>query len=262
MTEERDAARLDAVSVRFGGVQALADASFRVPRGSITGLVGRNGAGKSTSIHVLAGLLAPDEGGCRLFGTTYDDDAVSIRRRSGFLLSEPALFAYLTPAETLSFLAEAYRVKRDEAERRVADLLAFFELDGVATRTVAGFSTGMRKRLALAAALLHSPELLVLDEPFESLDPLLVRRMKRLLTGYAAAGGSVLLSSHLLDAVEEICDRVVIVEAGRILVEDTTAEATGRAAGRLGRATLEELYASVVEPGAEVALDWLLRRSD
>jgi ABC-2 type transport system ATP-binding protein len=258
MSGSGPAVRLESVSVRFGGVQALDRASFSVPYGSITGLVGRNGAGKSTSIHVIAGLLAADEGGCTVLGTSYDDGASAIRRDTGFLLSEPALFAYLTPPETLRFLAEAYRVPAAEAERRVADLLEFFELGEAAKRTVGGFSTGMLKRLALAAAMIHAPALLVLDEPFESLDPLLVRRIKRLLVDYARGGGTVLLSSHLLDAVDEVCDRVVIVEGGQVVVEAAAGEAMDAAAGRLGRGTLEELYASVVRSGVVQRLDWFV----
>ena len=252
-----DALSLAGVSIRFGGVQALDGVSLHVPRGSITGLIGRNGAGKSTSIRLLAGLLRPDAGEVRVLGRAFDGEALEIRRRTGWLLSEPALFAYLTPYETLRFLAEAYGVADAEGERRTRDLLALFELDGARDRLVDGFSTGMQKRLGLAAALVHAPELLVLDEPFETLDPLIVRKLKRLLARYAAAGGSVLLSSHLIDAVDEICDRVVIMEKGRVVVSGPTQQARRSVEGALGGGTLEELYASVVQDSADVELDWL-----
>jgi ABC-2 type transport system ATP-binding protein len=252
------ALELAGVRVRFGDVTALDDASFHVPPRSVTGLVGRNGAGKSTAIHALAGLLTPERGVVSLHGLRHADATLEIRRRTGFVLAEPALFAYLTPPETLRFLAEAYGVPRGEADRRVARLIAFMELGSATGRTVETFSTGMRKRLALAAALVHAPRLLVLDEPFESLDPLIVRRIKRLLPEYAAAGGAVLLSSHLLDAVDETCDRVVILERGRVVVEATTAQARARVADPDARGALETLYASVVHAdGDDVALDWL-----
>lgn len=239
------------------------DVTFNVPRGSITGLIGRNGAGKTTSINVLAGLLRPDGGDITVLGTKFvdgmgpDQGAATVKESTGFLLSEAALFAYLTPEETLRFLAESYGLSQAEAGRRADDLIAFFELTEARARVVEGFSTGMQKRLALAAALVHSPRLLVLDEPFESLDPMIVRKMKQLLRQYSADGGSVLLSSHLIDAVDEICDRVVILDRGKVVVEGATAEAKNRVKGKLGSATLEELYASVIEGGVDITLDWL-----
>lgn len=257
------ALRLTRVSVRFGAVTALDAVTFHVPTGSITGLIGRNGAGKSTSIHLLAGLLSPHDGEIAVLGKRFDEDdgdpeaAVEIKRGTGYLLSEPALFAYLTPAETLRFLAESYGLSEAEGARRAEDLIAFFELTEARDRVVGGFSTGMQKRLALAAALVHSPRLLVLDEPFESLDPLIVRKIKQLLVQYVRGGGSVLLSSHLVDAVDEICDRVVILDRGQVIVEGATAEAKTRVEGKLGSATLEDLYASVVERGGDTALEWL-----
>jgi ABC-2 type transport system ATP-binding protein len=255
---EHSALRLDRVSVRFGAVTALDDVSLRVPRGSITGLIGRNGAGKSTSIRVLAGLLRPDAGEAEILGQPVRDAPLDTRAHTGYLLSEPALFAYLTPRETLRFLAQVYGLPRADGERRTEELLVFFELDDVGDRLVDGFSTGMQKRLGLAAALIHAPQLLVLDEPFEALDPLIVRKLKRLLLGYAGTGGSVLLSSHLIDAVDEICDRIAILERGRILLAGPTREATSQVAGALpGEGTLEELYASVVESSDVVELDWL-----
>jgi ABC-2 type transport system ATP-binding protein len=186
-----------------------------------------------------------------------DQAAVEIKESTGYLLSEPALFAYLTPVETLRFLAEAYGFSAEEGARRAEDLIFFFELIEARDRVVEGFSTGMQKRLALAAAFVHSPRLLVLDEPFESMDPLIVRKIKKLLVRYVRGGGSVLLSSHLIDAVDEICDRVVILDRGQVIVEGTTTEAKARVEGRLGAATLEELYASVIDSGTDTTLEWL-----
>ncbi|MDB4951592.1 MAG: transporter ATP-binding protein [Gemmatimonadetes bacterium] len=252
-----DALALEAVSVRFGGVQALDGVSLAVPAGSITGLIGRNGAGKSTSIRLLAGLLRPDAGQVRVLGMGFADGATEIKQSTGWLLSEPALFAYLTPYETLRYVAEACGVPDAEGERRTRDLLALFDLEGARDRLVDGFSTGMQKRLGLAAAMVHAPRLLVLDEPFETLDPLIVRKLKRLLVRYAADGGSVLLSSHLIDAVDEICDRIAILEKGRVVVAGPTQQAKAGIAGKLGGGTLEELYASVVQDAADVDLVWL-----
>ncbi|MGI8507872.1 MAG: ABC transporter ATP-binding protein [Gemmatimonadaceae bacterium] len=252
-----EAVRLSNVSVRFGALTALDGASFAVPRGGITGLIGRNGAGKSTCIGAIAGLIQPDSGNVEVFGSPVHESLIEILRRTGFLLSDPALFAYLTPRETLLFLAEAYNVPKLDAAQRTDDLIAFFELGEAADRLVDGFSTGMQKRVGIAAALIHSPELLVLDEPFEALDPLTVRKLKRLLLDYAAGGGSVLLSSHLLDAVDEICDRVVILDQGRVVIAGPTDGAKATVSRDLGSATLEELYAAMVPSGGDIALEWL-----
>jgi ABC-2 type transport system ATP-binding protein len=252
------ALRLAGVHVRFGAVRALDGIGFAVPIGAITGLVGRNGAGKSTAIRVLAGLLPPDAAAAvELLGRDVGRAAREIRANTGYLLSEPALFAYLTPRETLRFLGEAYGVAPAEAGARAEELIAFFGLEEAADRLVEGFSTGMTKRLALAAALVHAPRLLVLDEPFESLDPLMVRALKQLLLRYAAAGGSVLLSSHLIGAVEEICGHIVILEAGRVVADAPTSVARARAEAELGRDSLEDLYASVVAAEALPELGWL-----
>jgi len=297
------AIRVVNLTIRFGEITALADVSFDVPAGSITGLIGRNGAGKSTCIRCLAGLLDPSAGTARdrasraarggreqrhadaprtrardgsdgegmgpgalaavtplisVAGASPATDAALVVARTGFLLSEPALFRYLTPAETLLWIGRAFGLSRIEAQARTDDLLAFFELTEAANRYVDDFSTGMKKRLALAAALVHAPSVLVLDEPFESLDPLMVRALKKLLTDYVAKGGTVLLSSHLIDAVEEICDRVVILEGGRLVTAGTTNEVKASIADRLPEATLEDLYATLVPEEEKRRIGWLV----
>lgn len=301
------AIRVVNLTIRFGEITALADVSFDVPAGSITGLIGRNGAGKSTCIRCLAGLLDPSAGSARdrasraarggpeqrhadaprtrasltardgsdgegmvqgapaavtplisVAGASPATDVALVVARTGFLLSEPALFRYLTPEETLLWIGRAFGLSRIEAQARTDDLLAFFELTEAANRYVDDFSTGMKKRLALAAALVHAPSVLVLDEPFESLDPLMVRALKKLLTDYVAKGGTVLLSSHLIDAVEEICDRVVILEGGRLVTAGTTNEVKASIADRLPEATLEDLYATLVPEEEKRRIGWLV----
>lgn len=262
------AIRVVDLSVRFGEIVALDGVSFDVPAGSVTGLIGRNGAGKSTCIRCLAGLLRPGSGApiagaslpaVTIMGVSPIEEITVVVAATGFLLSEPALFPYLTPAETLEWIGRAFGLSPAEARLRTDDLLTFFELVGAADRYVDDFSTGMKKRLALAAALIHSPSVLVLDEPFESLDPLMVRSLKRLLVDYAVGGGTILLSSHLIDAVEEICDRVVILEAGRCVAAGTTEEVKASIADRLPEATLEDLYATLVPERRERGMNWLVR---
>jgi ABC-2 type transport system ATP-binding protein len=251
------ALRINLIDFSYGNVPALSKVSLGVEQGSIVGLVGRNGAGKSTLINVLAGLLEPSKGTIEILGGSSAGDGKDVMRVTGWLLSEPALFQYLTPPETLDFLADAYRLDRSVGSGRVADLLHFFELDTMETRLTDELSTGNLKRLALAAAMIHAPRLLVLDEPFESLDPLMVRRLRQALVTYARRGGSVLLSSHLLEVVQDICDYVYILELGKIVFEGA-AEQFRAASTTAGEGTaLEALYASVVEPRAEHELLWL-----
>ena len=259
MSTEVDAIVFHGVSISFGAVRALDDVGFRVPIGSITGLIGRNGAGKSTAIRLMAGLHAPggDDPVVELFGRSPRDERQRILAATGFLLSDNALFAYLTAAETLHFIGRANGLSGAETERRMGDLLHIFGLVEAADRYVDDFSTGMGKRLALAVAMIHAPRLLILDEPFEALDPLMVRALKRLLVAYRDGGGTVLLSSHLIDAVDEICDRIVILEQGRVVSAGVTVEVRAGVAERLPSATLEDLYASLVPDERVPDLAWL-----
>lgn len=248
---------LNDVVVTYGSVTALKGVSIRVPHRSITGLIGRNGAGKSTIVRLLAGLVRPDSGYCSILGLPPTEQPVELHRQAGYLLDTPALFSYLGPEETLQFLGEAYGLSVDAIDLRTEDLLHFFGLDSVRFRVVAGFSAGMQKRLALAAAMIHAPRVLVLDEPFESLDPLMVKRLKEMLVQYAAAGGTVLLSSHLIDAVEEICENFVILESGEVIASGAVRDAVNAAATRIDTGALEDLYTSVARPDSETSLTWL-----
>lgn len=224
---------------------ALAGVSLAVHPGEIVGLVGRNGAGKSTLIRAAAGMLAPNAGNVRVIGRDPATDTAEVMRHAGFLLSDPALFAYLSAAETLAVVADQHGWVGEVATRRVAELLALVELEEVGARRVGEYSTGMAKRLALACALLPTPSLLVLDEPFESLDPLVVRRLTRVLAAQRDGGVGVLLSSHLLATVAELCDRVVLIDRGRVLAEGTVPGLIA-AYAPAGEATLDGAYAALI----------------
>lgn len=244
------------IEVSFRNIKALNNVSFDTPAGTITGLIGRNGAGKSTTINILAGLLAPGSGEVLLLGEQ-PPYSPRVKQGVGFVLEDLALFSYLTAEETLLYLGESYGLASD-APKRTEDLLGFFGLRGAKTTLVEDMSTGMRKRLAIAAALIHSPRVLILDEPFESLDPVMVRRVSDILTNFAASGGTILLSSHLINTVENLCDRIVILEQGRVVVAGRTQEAIAASTERLEQATLEQLYISIVQDESTGSLPWLL----
>jgi ABC-2 type transport system ATP-binding protein len=244
---------------RYDTTAALSDVSLTVCGGAIVGLVGRNGAGKSTLVNVLAGLLDPQSGSIELLGHSQPAQRTTAMSMTGWLLSDPALFQYLSAAETLSFLADAYGLDALTAKERIADLMQFFELDQSDARLADELSTGNLKRLALAAALIHAPRLLVLDEPFESLDPLMVRRLRRALVRYARRGGAVLLSSHLLEVVQDICDHVYILDQGKIVFDGAGAQFRSRESSAGQGNALEAMYASLVEGEGRVEqeLSWL-----
>lgn len=235
------------VVVRFPGAPrpALAGVSLAVRAGTVCGLVGRNGAGKSTLIRAAAGLVVPDAGAVRVFGRDPARERVATMRDAGFLLADPALFAYLSAAETLAFVAECHGMPRRAARARAEALLDLFDLRDAGDRWAAEYSTGTAKRLAVAAALAHDPRLLVLDEPFESLDPLAVRALRAALRARADAGAAVLVSSHLLAAVESLCDEVALLERGRVLAAGGAAAVVAAHAPASER-TLEGAYVRLV----------------
>lgn len=251
---------LEGVTFNYGSVVALSDVDLGVPAGILTGLVGPNGAGKSTIINLLAGIIEPTAGTARVLG--HAPGSMEVRRRTGFLLEDEALFEYLTGRELLEFVADAHGVSESDTAERISELVRFFQLTDSIDRLTDEYSTGTRKKLALAAALVHGPSLLVLDEPFESLDPLIVKRLKIELGRFASSGGTALLSSHLLDAVEAICHHVAILLHGRIVFHGDTTEAVQQARTRLGGAPLEDLYSTVVGEGVAPTLDWLHGSSD
>ncbi|MBI5835271.1 MAG: ABC transporter ATP-binding protein [Armatimonadetes bacterium] len=193
-------------------VTAVSDVSFEVGRGEVVGLLGPNGAGKSTTVKLLLGLLRPTAGAARILGQPPDSRAA--RAAVGYLPEETRLYPHLTATETLAFFAQVAGVKAD-----LPALLARVGLTGAAHRRVGEYSKGMNRRLGLAQALLGSPELLVLDEPTSGLDPLGRRDVKQLIGELAAGGTTILLSSHLLAEVEDVCDRVLILCGGRLAAQ-------------------------------------------
>lgn len=254
-TDDRGAPLLvcDGLTVRYASTYesrdaqraALTDVTLTVHPGEIVGLVGRNGAGKSTLIRTTAGLIAPSSGTVRVVGRDPLTDAVHIMRHAGFLLSDPKLFAYLSAAETLAVVADQHGLRGDAAAQRVTEMLDLVELDDARDKRAGEYSTGMAKRLALACAMLPSPSLLVLDEPFESLDPLVVRRLARGLAARRDQGVGVLLSSHLLATVAGLCDRVALIDRGRVLAEGTVSGLIA-AHAPTHEQTLDGAYAALV----------------
>jgi ABC-2 type transport system ATP-binding protein len=250
------ALELDALTKDFSGTLAADRVTLSVPPGSLTGLVGPNGAGKTTSLSMAVGLLRPDSGTARVDGVDVWREPTRAKAMLGVLPDGLALPERLTGSELLRYWGLLRGMDPAVVAARTAELLRILELDEADGRgvLVIEYSTGMRKKIGLATALLHSPRVLVLDEPFEAVDPVSARVLRAILRRFVAAGGSIVISSHVMSLVEELCDRVAIIARGRVLSHGTLDDVRG--AG-----TLEERFVELVgeRTVAEGELTWLGR---
>lgn len=240
----------------FGDFTAVDGIDLRVPAGSFYGFLGPNGAGKSTTIKCLTGLLRPTRGEMRILGLDPLAEPVAVKRRLGVVPEDLALFGRLTGMENLSFVARVHGLPREVFDQRAGELLELMQLGDAAGTLVADYSHGMRKKLSLAAAFLPSPRLLFLDEPFEGIDAVSSRQIKRLLQSFAHRGGTVFLTSHVLEIVERLADHVGIIHRGRLVTQGAMDDL--RAGSGEGR-TLEEIFLDVVGAGTvdDGGLEWL-----
>jgi len=243
---------------RFGDVDAVAGIDLRVPEGSFFGFLGPNGAGKSTTIKCLTGLLRPTAGSMRILGLDPGVHDLDVKRLVGVVPEELALFERLSGEENLAFIGKVHGLSRDVVTRRTADLLSILQLEGKASRSlVVDYSHGMRKKVALAAALSSAPRLLFLAEPFEGIDAITSRQIKVLLQDFVSRGGTIFLTSHVLDIVERLADHVAIIDRGRLVAQGP---ADGLSVSGEGtRRSLEDVFLDAVgaDHQTHAALDWL-----
>ena len=241
---------LERLTKRYGGFTAVEELSLRVDRGEIFGFLGPNGAGKTTTIRMMMGLLLPTSGRIRLGGFDLADDPIAAKRLSGFVPDRPFLYEKLTAAELLRFCGDLYEVDPRVREARIEKLLEVFDLVEWAGELIESFSHGMKQRLAFAAALLHEPQLLVVDEPMVGMDPRGARMLRSLLRSLAREGATLFLSTHSLEIAEALCDRIGIIQAGRLVAVGTLEELRQRAGNAQG---LEEIFLKLT--GADDLLD-------
>jgi ABC-2 type transport system ATP-binding protein len=241
---------------RFGEFVAVDTIDLVVPSGSFYGFLGPNGAGKSTTIKCLTGLLRPSAGTMRILGIDPGQDAVAIKRATGVIPEEQALFERLTAVETLTFVGRVHGLGRDTMKQRIAELLELLDLGASAGKLVADYSHGMRKKLALGVALLPAPKLLFLDEPFEGIDAVASRQIKELLHHFVSHGGTVFLTSHIIEIVERLADHIGIIDHGKLVAQGSLDEL--RRANAAG-STLEEIFIHLVggDDTEKPTLDWL-----
>jgi ABC-2 type transport system ATP-binding protein len=244
--------RIVGLTKRFGDNVALDDLTFTVPHGACYGLVGPNGSGKSTTMRTVVGLARADSGTVEVCGIRTDVDIIGVRRSMGVMLDPLQLFDRLSAREFISTIGELRRLDPDVVARRSAEMFDVLEIDDDADRPIAGYSHGMRKKTALAAALLARPRVVMLDEPFEGVDPVSTRAMRRMLDRFRAGGGTVVLSTHVMDIVERVCDHVGVIHRGRLVASGPIDQL--RDGRRLEDAFIDVVGASDVD---DDALGWL-----
>jgi ABC-2 type transport system ATP-binding protein len=258
------AIRTDKLTRRFGALNAVDGLDLQVAAGQFFGFLGPNGAGKSTTIKMLTGLLAPTSGTIRLLDLDFAKHAVEVKRQIGVVPEGMGLFERLTGPEYLHFVGQMYGLDRITTARRTVELLEFMQLADRRKTLIADYSHGMQKKLALAAAVIHGPRILFLDEPFEGVDALAAGALKALLGRMTSRGATIFLTSHVLEIVERLCSHVGIIHQGKLVAQGSLAELrTGAGQETSGAtSTLEQVFISVVgksgaEPSRLEELSWL-----
>lgn len=262
---------------RFGELLAVDGVNLQVAPGQFFGFLGPNGAGKSTTIKMLTGLLAPSSGQIEILGLDLNADPVNVKRQIGVVPEGMALFGRLTGSEFLNFAGRMYGLDRVTAAQRAAELLEFMQLADQPKKLVTDYSHGMQKKLAMAAAVIHGPKVLFLDEPFEGVDAIAAGTLKSMLQGMIARGATIFLTSHVLEIVERLCSHVAIIHQGRLVAQgsleelragveaqalaagaDASGDGSSRDLASAEKLTLEEIFLRVVGgTRQEQELSWL-----
>jgi len=264
---------------RFGELVAVNQINLTVDGGQFFGFLGPNGAGKSTTIKMLTGLLAPTSGRSRILGLDLEERPIEVKRQIGVVPEGLALFDRLTGAEYLNFVGRMYGLDRATAAQRTAELLDFMQLADRPKALLADYSHGMQKKMALAAAVIHGPKILFLDEPFEGVDTIAAGMLKAMLNRMIARGATIFLTSHVLEIVERLCSHVAIIHQGRLVAQGSleelragvasSANLGGTSAAQIAgdargeKLTLEQIFLAIVgpeasRPRAEEELSWLM----
>ena len=240
--------RLDGVSKSFGEVRALESISFEVPDAHITGLLGPNGAGKTTALRIVYGVLRPDTGQASVDGVDLATDRLAAQRRLGVFPHAQGLYARLTARENILYFGQMHGLSGDALRHRAEELIAALGMEDIADRRTEGFSQGQRVKVALARALVHDPRNVVLDEPTNGLDVAATRQVRTLLRQLREQGRCILFSSHVMQEVSALCDRVVVIAHGTVVAEGTPDDLRRQT----GRESLEDAFVAAI--GSEEGL--------
>jgi len=264
---ETPAIQTHGLTRRFGALTAVEDVTLSVAPGQFFGFLGPNGAGKSTTIKMLTGLLEPSAGSIEILGQPFNASALELKRQIGVVPEGMALLGRLTAPEFLHFVGRMYGLDREITRQRTAELLEFMQLADESRKLVTDFSHGMQKKLAMAAAVIHGPKVLFLDEPFEGVDAIAAGMLKSMLQGMLNRGATVFLTTHVLEIVERLCSHVAIISRGRLVANGSISDLRAGVASTLPgaaeqqRLTLEEIFLSIVGAGGPMEpsqeLSWL-----
>lgn len=247
----RPAIEIRGLTKAFGQKVAVDRINLDIPSGSFYGLVGRNGAGKTTTISMVTGMLMPSEGTAYVRGIDMWTEPLKAKAHLGVLPDGVHLFDKLTGEQLITYSGYLHGIDKETVASRVKDLLTAMDLTDAAGRAVADYSAGMTKKIALAAALVHAPSVLILDEPFEAVDPVSAANIQDILRGFVASGGTVVISSHVMDLVQRLCDHVAVMDSGRILAAGTVDEV------RAGMSLEERFVQLVGGRTSSEGLSWL-----
>ena len=247
---------------RFGALTAVEDVDLRVAPGQFFGFLGPNGAGKSTTIKMLTGLLAPTAGRIEILGLDLAANSIEVKRQIGVVPEGMALFGRLTGAEYLNFVGRMYGLDRETAAKRAAELLDFMQLADQPKKLVTDYSHGMQKKLALAAAVIHGPKILFLDEPFEGVDAIASGTLKAMLQSMISRGATIFLTSHVLEIVERLCSHLAIIHRGRLVAQGSLEELRAGVEAQAAAALPSDggHAAAVAAPGEKLTLEEIFLR--
>ncbi|MBQ1343927.1 MAG: ABC transporter ATP-binding protein [Firmicutes bacterium] len=227
--------RIEHLTKTYGEKKAVDDLSLHIAPGQVFGFIGHNGAGKTTTIKACCGILDYDEGSIYIDGLSLAEQPLECKQRLAYIPDDPALYPYLSGIKYLNFIADVYRVGKEEREQRIADYADRFQLTADLAQPVSAYSHGMKQKLAIIAAWLHQPRLIIMDEPFVGLDPIAAHTLKLMMRELCDGGGSIFFSTHVLEVAEKLCDQVAIIRQGRLLVSGPMDEVRGDA-------SLEEVF--------------------
>jgi ABC-2 type transport system ATP-binding protein len=234
------AVRLENVSKSFGTVQAVKKLDLQIDVGTIFGFLGPNGSGKSTTMKMIMGLLKADNGKLNVYGIDVSHNQWEVKKIVGYVPESPRLYEFLTGLEYLDFIADVYGLTADVKKNRINEYLNAFDLENRENEMISGYSHGMKQKIAIIAALLHKPKLLILDEPLSGLDPKSARIVKDLLHKLSGEGVTTIMSTHVLEIADAVCDKIAIMYQGSKLAEGKSAEL--RKEAQMPDSTLEEIF--------------------
>lgn len=234
------AVELAGVSKRYDHVTAVDYLNLNVKKGEIFGLLGPNASGKTTTIKMMLGLVKPDSGSVNVLGINVADDPIAVKRRVGYVPESPRIYEFLTGLEFLDFTGDIYGMNPEEKKKRIEEFLEAFDLEGREGDMISSYSEGMKQKVVIISALMHKPELLLLDEPLTGLDPRSARIVKDLLRELASQGVTTIMSTHVLEIAQAMCDRIAIMYAGRLLALGTMDELRQKA--KMPESGLEDIF--------------------